>query len=129
MLRSSGNLVILLKPEHHLHAEFGHQIRILAVDLLITAPALVPPHIENGRIDIGVTEQASLASRNIPHAADQLTVPGMPQPELGREIGRPISLDTANAFVGKIRRNAQPGLFDKKALHLVECPGMLGCRP
>ena len=129
MLRSGGNLVILLKSEHHLHAKFSHQIRVLAVDLLITAPALVPPHVENGRIDIGVTEQSSLASRDVSHAADQLAVPGMPQSELGRKIGRPISFDTANAFVGEVRRNAQPGLFDKESLHLIERPGVLGSRP
>ena len=110
-------------------AQFGDQVRILPVHLLVTAPALVAADIEDRRIDVRVAEQPRLAARDVPDLPDELAVPGVPQAELGREIRRLVGLDPADAFVRKIHRNPQPGLLDEPALDIVQAFRMLGCRP
>ena len=129
VLRGRGDLEVGLQAPDHLDAQFGDQIRVLAVDLLIAAPALVAPDIEDRGIDVRVAEKPGLPARDIADLPDELAVPGVPQAELGREIRRFVGLDPADALVREIHRNPQPGLLDEPALDIVQAFRMLGCRP
>ena len=124
MLGGGGDGVVLLQPLHHLHAEPRHQIRRLAVDLLHAAPALVAGHVQDRRVDIGIAQRARLQRGDAAHLPHQFAVPGMPDAELCGEAGGAVRLDAADAFVAEVDRDAQPGLFDEEALHLVHRPDM-----
>ena len=129
VLAGSGHSPIFLKALHHLHAQLCNQVGILSVDLFVAAPALVAPDVEDRSIDIGISQQTGLLPGDAAHLADELAVPGVPQPELGGEIGGLECLDAAYALVGEVHRNAQAGLFYKEALNRVQGLCVGGCRP
>ena len=124
-----GYLVVLLHAFHHLDAQFGHEVGRLAVHFFIASPALVAAHVEDGGIDVGVAQHAGFASRYLADAAHQAPVPGVPDAQLGGEVGGAVALHAADAFVGEVHGDAQARLFYEEALHFVQGPGVARGRP
>ena len=53
----------------------------------------------------------------------------MSEPQLCREIGSLVAFHSADTFIGKVDGNSETGLFHKKPLDFVQCPGMFRRRP
>ena len=124
MLCSGGNLIVALQTLHHLYAEFGNQIWVLAIYFLVTAPTLVAAHIEDRCINIGITQKHAFPAGDIAHLSDEFAVPGMAKTELSREIGGFIRFYAADSFIGKIDGNSETGFFYEPFLHLIQGLGV-----
>ena len=56
VLRSRGNLAILLQALYHLHTKLRNEEWVFAINLLVATPTLVATNIKNRSIDIGIAE-------------------------------------------------------------------------
>ena len=124
VLAGGGHLVVVLQAAHHFDAQFGYEVGRFAVNFFVASPALVASYVEDGGVDVGVAQHAGFASGDESYLANQFTVPGMSQSQLGGEVGGAVAFHAAYAFVGKVYGDAETGIFHKEPLHLVQCPGV-----
>ena len=129
VLSSCGYATILLQALNHLHTHLRNEERIFAINLLVATPTLITTNIEDWGIDIGVTQQLCLFAGNAANLSDKLFIPGRAESELRREVCRLVCLNATNTLVGEIYGDAQASLLDKEALHLVQSPSVIACRP
>ena len=119
VLAGGGHLVVVLQAAHHFDAQFGYEVGRFAVNFFVASPALVASYVEDGGVDVGVAQHAGFASGDESYLANQFTVPGMSQSQLGGEVGGAVAFHAAYAFVGKVYGDAETGIFHKEPLHLV----------
>ena len=122
-------LMVVLHTTYHFYTQFGNQIRRLAVYFFVASPALVATYVQYRCIHIGISQHACFPSGDQPYLVNQPAIPGMSQPQLGREVGSFITFHSANPFIGEVGGNAEPCFFYKKSLDFIQCPGMAGGGP
>ena len=123
-----GNDALFLDAAHLLEAELAGEERVLRVSLGGAAPARIARQLEHGRIDVGVAEGAPLAAGDAADLAHEFAVEGGADAELRGKTGGPGVHEAADALVGEIGGDAETGLLDEEALHLVQGAGVQGIR-
>ena len=114
----AGGDALLLDAGGHLDTQLRHEEWILPVALQGPAPALVPRHVEDGRIHAVVTEQARFFACDAPGMAYKIPVPGASKGYgSGERRGQGV-VKAVDAFVGELGGNAQPGILHEPPLDL-----------
>src|SRR6266571_4974217 len=119
MLRR-GDDVLRLQGSNHMPPELAREIWIFAVGFLRPSPSRIARQVQYRRVHVRVAERTSLTAGDASDLIHQRAIPCAGDGELRRETRRARVGESADAFVGKVDRNSQPGLFDKKSLNRVD---------
>lgn len=101
-------------------------IRGLPIALDGAAPAGVADDVQNGGVNVGVTERLAFLGRDFADPANQIFIPRGSDANLGGEVACVAVANSTDAFVGEIDRNPETGFFDEPALNDVEEIGVFG---
>ena len=116
----AGSDALALDARSHLRAQLGDQERVFPIALHRPAPALVARHVEDGRIDAVIADQAGLVAGNLSGPSDQVTVPGAADGDRrGEGCGEGV-VEAVDAFVGEFGRDSEARLLHEELLDLVQ---------
>ena len=108
-----------------LDSQFGNVKRRFAITLDRPAPARIADDVQDRRVNIGIAKCLAFDRCDLTDAPHQIAVPSGSDAKLSREVASVAVADAANAFVGKVHRDAQPSFFSKPTLDLIEHIAMI----
>ena len=108
-----------------LDSQFGNMKRRFAIALNRPPPARIANNVQDRRVDVGVAKCLAFGRCDLADAPHQVAVPCGSDAKLSREVASVAVADAANAFVGKVHRDAQPSFFSKPTLDLIEHIAMI----
>src|ERR1700722_10821247 len=108
-----GGYALSLDAEGHLFPEFRDDKGVFAIAFEGAPPAGIAGQIEDGSIDIGITQRFCFTAYDLAGFADQGLIPGRADGDGGRQGGGAVVVEAMDAFIGKVHGDAQTGLLDE----------------
>src|SRR5262249_15137911 len=127
MLRS-GNHMFGLNRAHLMPSKLCSKVRIFTVGFNRPSPTGIARQIQYRRIDIRISEDARFFSSDVADLVHKRAIPRARDAQLRWKTRRTRMGETPNAFIRKIHRDAEPGLFDEESLNGIDGFGVLGMR-